>query len=86
MGKSCKIQNGDWFLDEALLNIVSGQIEACGLLNLQQPASMDAVETQKEDLPRDMERYVDADGNAYDFAFGMNWSGVSKTAPLEQHI
>ncbi len=23
-----------------------------------------------------MECYVDADGNTYDFAFGMNWSGV----------
>ena len=23
-----------------------------------------------------MECYVDANGNTYDFAFGMNWSGV----------
>ena len=37
---------------------------------------VEAVEAQKEDLPRDMECYVDANGNAYDFAFGMNWSGI----------
>lgn len=37
---------------------------------------MEAVEAQFEDLPRDCEVYVDANGNAYDFAFGMNWSGV----------
>ena len=36
----------------------------------------DAVEAQFEDVPRDMKCYVDADGNTYDFAFGMNWSGV----------
>lgn len=37
---------------------------------------MEAVEAQAEDLPRDVECYVDANGNTYDFAFGMNWSGV----------
>ncbi len=36
---------------------------------------MDAVEAQQEDVPRDVECYVDADGNTYDFAFGLNWSG-----------
>lgn len=35
-----------------------------------------SVETQKEDLPRDMVCYKDAAGNRYDFAFGMNWKGV----------
>lgn len=65
-----------WFFDEALLNIISGQVEPYALLNLQQPASMEAVEAQDEDVPRDMECYVDADGNTYDFAFGLNWSGV----------
>jgi beta-glucosidase len=37
---------------------------------------MKTVETQKEDVPRDMIPYVDSDGNVYDFAFGLNWSGV----------
>ncbi|MGI6229917.1 MAG: hypothetical protein ACOYJL_03270 [Tractidigestivibacter sp.] len=31
---------------------------------------------EAEDTPRDMTVYVDSEGNAYDFAFGMNWSGV----------
>ena len=40
------------------------------------PKDIAAVEAQLEDVPRDMECYVDAAGNTYDFAFGMNWSGV----------
>ena len=45
---------------------------------MQQPASMEAVEAQLEDVPRDVEVYVDSEGNAYDFTFGLNWSGVIK--------
>ena len=45
-------------------------------LPIQMPANMETVEAQYEDVPRDMECYVDADGNTYDFTFGMNWSGV----------
>jgi beta-glucosidase len=26
--------------------------------------------------PRDMNCYTDSQGNTYDFAFGLNWSGV----------
>lgn len=33
------------------------------------------VEAQKEDVSRDMTPYTDADGNKYDFAFGLNWKG-----------
>ena len=40
------------------------------------PKDMDTVEAQLEDVPRDMNCHVDADGNTYDFAFGLNWSGV----------
>jgi beta-glucosidase len=40
------------------------------------PASMEEVELQLEDVPMDMMPYIDADDHAYDFAFGMNWSGV----------
>lgn len=62
--------------DEAYFMVASGQVEPNGLLPLQQPASMEAVEAQTgEDLPRDLECYVDADGNTYDFAYGLNWSG-----------
>jgi len=41
------------------------------------------VEAQLEDVPRDMECYVDAQGHTYDFAYGLNWYGVisdSRTA------
>ena len=40
------------------------------------PANMETVEQQAEDTPRDMKCYRDADGNSYDFAFGLNWNGV----------
>ena len=76
---------GSWFQDEALLDVVSGTVEPSGLLNLQQPASMEAVEAQAEDVPRDMECYVDADGNAYDFAFGLNWSGVINDERVQKY-
>ena len=64
-----------WFSIDALLEIVNGEVEPSGLLPFQMPASMEAVAAQKEDLPRDCECYVDADGNVYDFAYGLNWSG-----------
>jgi beta-glucosidase len=62
--------------DQALMDILTGAAEPSGLLPLQMPAHMRTVEEQAEDIPLDMEPHVDAAGNAYDFAFGMNWSGV----------
>lgn len=64
-----------WFKTEVLMGIVAGETEPSGLLNMQMPANMETVEAQYEDVPRDMDCYVDADGNAYDFTFGLNWSG-----------
>lgn len=61
---------------QAVLEIISGRFEPQGLLPMQLPASMAAVEEQCEDRPHDMECYRDSEGNVYDFAFGMNWSGV----------
>ncbi len=64
-------------IDNALfLEIAAGNFEPNGLLPVQMPADMAAVEAQLEDVPRDTACYVDAAGNTYDFAFGMNWSGV----------
>jgi beta-glucosidase len=40
------------------------------------PADMKTVEEQSEDVPGDMTCHTDADGNKYDFAFGLNWKGV----------
>ncbi len=59
----------------AILDIVSGRYEPSGLLPMQMPASMKTVELQYEDRPGDMDAYRDSEGNVYDFAFGMNWSG-----------
>jgi beta-glucosidase len=64
--------------DKAFLEIIAGKAEPTGLLPLQMPANMETVEAQFEDVPRDLECHADSDGNTYDFAFGMNWSGVIK--------
>lgn len=68
--------DGSFFQEDVLLQVAAGKVEPSALLPMQQPASMEAAEAQLEDVPRDAECYVDADGNTYDFAFGMNWSGV----------
>ncbi len=62
--------------EQAILEILAGGAEPSGLLPLQMPADMKTVEEQYEDVPHDMDCYVDSDGNAYDFAFGLNWQGV----------
>jgi beta-glucosidase len=62
--------------DQALLDILSGSSEPSGLLPVQMPANMKTVEEQKEDVPHDMQCYVDSEGNKYDFAFGLNWKGL----------
>ena len=60
----------------AFVNIAAGKVEPYGLLPIQIPADMDTVEANYEDVPRDCECHVDTAGNIYDFAFGLNWSGV----------
>jgi beta-glucosidase len=61
---------------EAILDIVSGRREPSGLLPFQLPKNMETVEAHCEDVPFDMECYTDSQGNTYDFAYGLNWSGV----------
>lgn len=60
---------------QAVLDIISGKQEPSGLLPMQFPKDMLTVEAQREDVGRDMTPYTDADGNTYDFAFGLNWKG-----------
>jgi len=62
--------------DQALLEVISGKSEPSALLPMQMPADMLTVEKQFEDVPFDMTAYKDSEGNTYEFAFGMNWSGV----------
>lgn len=68
-----------------LLPIVAGIEEPSGLLPIQFPSNMNTVESQAEDTPRDMECYTDANGNTYDFGFGLNWSGVIQDARTEKY-
>jgi beta-glucosidase len=63
---------------QAYLDIISGKAEPSGLLPFQMPLSMEEVEKQNEDQPRDMLPYKDALGNVYDFSYGLNWKGVIK--------
>jgi beta-glucosidase len=62
--------------DQAVLDTLFGGSEPSGLLPMQMPKDMATVEAQYEDTPFDMEPYVDAEGHAYDFGFGISWSGV----------
>ncbi len=62
--------------EDSFLRVISGKSEPYGLLQYQMPKDMDTVEAQLVDVPRDMECYVDSEGNTYDFCFGLNWSGV----------
>jgi beta-glucosidase len=63
-------------MDQAVAEVLSGGSEPSALLPVQMPANMETVEQQSEDVPHDMEVYVDTEGNAYDFAFGLSWKGV----------
>lgn len=72
-------------MDQALMEIISGAFEPSGLLPFQMPADMLTVEAQYEDVPRDMTPYTDSEGNAYDFAFGLNWSGVINDARVAKY-
>jgi beta-glucosidase len=60
----------------ALLDILSGRAEPSALLPFQMPKDMETVETQFEDVCRDMIPYTDSAGNTWDFAYGLNWKGV----------
>ncbi|WP_162632548.1 glycoside hydrolase family 3 protein [Paraliobacillus zengyii] len=71
--------------DSALMEVASGNYEPSGLLPIQMPESMETIEAQFEDVPRDMETYVDSEGNNYDFAFGLNYSGVIQDERTEQY-
>ena len=71
---------------DAVAQIILGKTEPQGLLVFQQPVSMEVVEAQLTDVPRDLECYVDAAGNTYDFAFGMNWGGVIDDARTAKYM
>lgn len=43
---------------------------------MQMPKNMETVERQFEDVSFDMDVHIDSEGHSYDYAYGMNWSGV----------
>ena len=71
--------------NKAVLDIISGAVEPSALLPMQMPANMETVEGQFEDTPHDMIPLVDADGNTWDFAFGLNWSGIIQDARTQKY-
>jgi beta-glucosidase len=71
--------------DQALMDLITGAAEPSGLLPFQMPSDMKTVEEQFEDVPRDMNCHTDANGNTYDFAFGLNWSGVIDDARVTRY-
>lgn len=71
--------------NQPFFDLISGKSEPSGLLPCQFPVDMKTVEEQKEDVPRDMIPYVDADGHSYDYAFGMNWSGVIRDSRVQNY-
>lgn len=74
-GKSDAILVSFGTSDQALFDIVTGQYDPMGRLPIQFPADMDTVEAQFEDVAKDMTPYTDSNGNAYDYGFGLNYSG-----------
>lgn len=62
--------------NQALLDLLTGAAEPSALLPLQMPANMEVVEKQAEDVPHDMDCFVDEQGNKYDFGYGLNWKGL----------
>jgi beta-glucosidase len=63
-------------IEEAYIQTALGLHEPQGRLPIGFPASMDAVEASQEDVPKDVETYVDSAGNDWAFGFGLDWSGV----------
>jgi beta-glucosidase len=70
---------------DAQMDIISGIVEPSGLLPMQMPINMSVVEKQFEDVPHDMTPYKDAQGNVYDFGFGLNWKGVIQDARTKKY-
>jgi len=63
---------------KVLGQVLTGVFEPSGLLPMQLPKDMETVEAQDEDVPRDMDPYVDELGNSYDFGYGLSYNGIIK--------
>lgn len=56
---------------QAVLEIVAGRHAPTGRLPITLPKNMETVECNAEDTPFDLEPYVDSDGHAYEFGYGL---------------
>lgn len=72
--------------DQAIMDVISGAFEPSGLLPMQMPAHMRTVEEQLEDVAHDMECHVDYEQHVYDFAYGLNWSGVIEDERTKKYV
>ncbi|MDR1640118.1 MAG: glycoside hydrolase family 3 protein [Clostridiales bacterium] len=70
---------------KALMALASGEAEPSALLPFIIPKDMSSVEKHCEDIPFDIPPHEDECGNRYDFAFGMNWSGVIEDWRTEKY-
>lgn len=70
---------------QVFVDIIRGVAEPSGLLPMQMPADMATVERQSEDSPADMTCYTDSEGNTWDFAFGLNYSGRIEDARTRRY-
>lgn len=59
----------------AVLDILIGKYEPSGLLPFIMPKNMETIEQHKEDVAFDYKAYIDEDDHAYDYGFGMDFSG-----------
>ena len=60
----------------AVLDVIFGRFAPAGRLPIQMPRDMETVERHCEDVPFDLDVYVDECGNAYDFGFGLGSDGT----------
>lgn len=58
---------------EAVLDVVFGDFHPTGRLPMQMPKDMETVEHHCEDVAFDLLPYVDDQGNAYDYGFGLKF-------------
>lgn len=56
---------------EALFAVLSGEVPFTGKLPVILPANMETVETHCEDVPDDIQPYVDSEGNVYNIGYGL---------------
>jgi len=71
--------------ESAMYEVVNGYHEPNGLLPMQFPANMDTVEANLEDVAGDLVCHKDTEGNTYDVAFGLNWSGIIDDSRVQKY-